>query len=1183
MAVTEERIRPGIHWVEGPTGLGPVIIDERGRQTPVAWAPQPGSQEAFLSCPIFEALFEGTRGGGKLSPLDEPVLTPYGWKPMGDIKVGDMVTSPSGRPVKVTHVFPHKNRAVYRVEFDDGSSTRVGDEHLWKYKIVCGKRKNSDHNWHVNDTMELKRHLEAGRHVLIPTVDPIPMQRHPRLKEWPVEPYLLGLLLGDGHMGSQVGFTNIEPELSELVQTLGFSRKDEKHFTLAQRDDITGILAGLKKLGLRGHRSWNKFIPDLYMKAPVVDRLAILQGLMDTDGTVTKDGSISYSSCSRTLAENVRYLAWSLGAKASMRCKRVFLYGVPKRDAWIVHIQPGDKFEPFRLRRKQERVAGYQHPELCRAVVGIEYVGHMDAQCIALDSLDHLYVTKDFIVTHNTDTLIMDFCQHVGAGWGAEWRGILFRRTYPELEDVISKSKKWFGQIFPHARYNEAKSVWTWPTGETLRFRHFKTADDYWSYHGHCLSNGDVLTDKGWRDIREVQVGDTVLSVDGADNLCWKTVDSKTDEAFEGHLVQHSGRGTFMEFTEGHRLPTPEGHIPYNQLGRHATIRVGGWKLDQEELKTFSVPLVSRPMGRHKDELFPLEILGDDYFELMGWFLAEGYVTQKSDLAWGISQSKSAHRETIEALLNRVGFPYRNHTNGYTMSSRSWRAYLGQFGKCREKFVPEEIFKGSRRQLEIFLRAFADGDGTRQGQGRIYLFTTSKRLSEDLQKIGVLLGYTVYASERTREDREGISYTIALRPRGLMNIRTDNYTRGVAKKTNRCDFMRVPHSGRVYCLGVEGTHCFFVRQNGAVWLSSNSYPWQGWEELTTWPTDECMKSMFSCARSSVKGIPIKIRATTNPYGVGHHWVKQRYRLPLGMNRVVGAVIRDSKDEGGNTEPPRVAIHSNIRENKILLFSDPGYIQRISASARNPSERAAWIYGSWDIVSGGIFQDVFDRSVHILPDILPILPASWRVDRSFDWGSSKPFSVGWWATSDGSELDLPGGKKMRTIAGDVFRVAEWYGWDGKPNKGVYMTAAEIAMGIKERESRLFPRHKVRPGPADSSIFDSEDGHSVASGMSRLGVSWVRADKSAGSRKNGWERIRVLLKNAIPSEDGLPREEAALYITERCDQWIRTVPSLQRDDKDLDDVDTESEDHIGDETRYRLYRGSSRLVKKTINGR
>lgn len=446
-----------------------------------------------------------------------------------------------------------------------------------------------------------------------------------------------------------------------------------------------------------------------------------------------------------------------------------------------------------------------------------------------------------------TDTLIMDFCQHVGAGWGAEWRGILFRRTYPELEDVISKSKKWFGQIFPHAKYNEAKSVWTWPTGETLRFRHFKTADDYWSYHGHA------------------------------------------------------------------------------------------------------------------------------------------------------------------------------------------------------------------------------------------------------------------------------------------------------------------------------------------------YPWQGWEELTTWPTDECMKSMFSCARSSVKGIPIKIRATTNPYGVGHHWVKQRYRLPLGMNRVVGAVIRDSKDEGGTIEPPRVAIHSDIRENKILLFSDPGYIQRISASARNPSERAAWIYGSWDIVSGGIFQDVFDRYVHILPDILPILPASWRVDRSFDWGSSKPFSVGWWATSDGSDLDLPNGKKMRTIAGDVFRVAEWYGWDGKPNKGVYMTAAEIAMGIKEREARLFPRHKVRPGPADSSIFDSEDGHSVASGMSRLGVSWVRADKSAGSRKNGWERIRVLLKNAIPSEDGLPREEAALYVTERCDQWIRTVPSLQRDDKDLDDVDTESEDHIGDETRYRLYKGSSRLVKKTINGR
>jgi hypothetical protein len=174
----------------------------------------------------------------------------------------------------------------------------------------------------------------------------------------------------------------------------------------------------------------------------------------------------------------------------------------------------------------------------------------------------------------------------------------------------------------------------------------------------------------------------------------------------------------------------------------------------------------------------------------------------------------------------------------------------------------------------------------------------------------------------------------------------------------------------------------------------HAYPWIAWEELTTWPDDKCYKSMMSCARSTIVGVPITVRATTNPYGIGHNWVKSRFRLPVPPNKKVGKIIYDSVDQDDKPEPPRVAIHGDLNENKILLHSNPDYIDRIRASARNNSELQAWLYGSWDIVAGGMFDDIWCdyRDKIVVPRFE--IPKTWRIDRSFDWGSSKPFSVGW---------------------------------------------------------------------------------------------------------------------------------------------------------------------------------------------
>jgi len=420
-----------------------------------------------------------------------------------------------------------------------------------------------------------------------------------------------------------------------------------------------------------------------------------------------------------------------------------------------------------------------------------------------------------------TDSLIMDFAQHCGIGFGANWRGILFRQTYPQLSDVVAKSKRWFRQIFPGIKFNEADYVWTWPTGEQLFLRHMRTEDDYWNYHGH------------------------------------------------------------------------------------------------------------------------------------------------------------------------------------------------------------------------------------------------------------------------------------------------------------------------------------------------EYPWIGWEELTNWPLPGCYESMKACSRSSFPGMPRKYRATCNPYGVGHNWVKARFVEPAPALTVI-------RDESGMK---RVRIHGRVQENTILLSADPEYVRRLEGIT-DENKRKAWLDGSWDIVSGGIFDDLWQTDRHLIQPF--DVPKSWRIDRSFDWGSSKPFSVGWWAESDGTDATLRDGSTRSFPRGSVFRIAEWYGWNGQPDTGCRMLAAEIARGILKHELEMGLSGRVKPGPADSSIFDTQNGVCIADDMERIGVKWIRADKSPGSRVNGWELVRKMLAASKTT----PQEEAGLFVFDTCRQFVRTVPVLPRSEKNPDDVDTDAEDHIGDELRYRILMNTPR---------
>ncbi|MFA7327352.1 MAG: terminase family protein [Candidatus Kapaibacterium sp.] len=305
---------------------------------------------------------------------------------------------------------------------------------------------------------------------------------------------------------------------------------------------------------------------------------------------------------------------------------------------------------------------------------------------------------------------------------------------------------------------------------------------------------------------------------------------------------------------------------------------------------------------------------------------------------------------------------------------------------------------------------------------------------------------------------------------------------------------------------------------------------------------------------------------SNPGGIGHNWVKSAF--------IDGAapmqIIEQPKTEGGMR---RQYIQAKLADNPTMAESDPDYADRLDGLG-NPALVKAMKDGDWNIVAGGMFDDLWSEPAHVLAPFR--IPTGWRIDRSFDWGSTRPFSVGWWAEADGTEAKMPDGASRSWPRGTVFRIAEWYGWNGKPNEGLRMLATDIASEIVKKEAEMGFAGRVKPGPADSSIFDTQNGVCIADDMARRGVKWERADKGPGSRRNGWEKMRGMLSAAR----SVPMEAPGLLVFDTCRHFIRTVPVLPRSERDPDDVDSDAEDHVADEARYRLTQRRSSASSETL---
>lgn len=362
----------------------------------------------------------GGESSGKAQPLTSKILTPQGWRLMGDMRPGSVICAPDGTNTTVVGIFPQGVQSVYRITFDDKSTTECTLDHLW----AVSTRKSTLQQ--IKTTQELideglisKNKGSSVRKFKIPTTQPLQFTTNNNV---PIDPYFLGLLLGDGTLRDSVVYSTLDEELHTFVA----NHLDEHYqMSLSEKRNVcdygfrknihgrakNGVVIALEELNLYPNKSENKFIPQQYLYSTIENRIALFQGLIDTDGHVYKDQhSIQFVTVSSQLADDFVELARSLGMRC-VRSSRVGTYTaasgekISGQEAHYINCLHGDFFfQPGRLTRKQMTPSKSSYAD--RWIESIEYVREEECQCIKVGHPDSLYITDNHVVTHNT-TLVL--------------------------------------------------------------------------------------------------------------------------------------------------------------------------------------------------------------------------------------------------------------------------------------------------------------------------------------------------------------------------------------------------------------------------------------------------------------------------------------------------------------------------------------------------------------------------------------------------------------------------------------------------------------------------------------------------------------------------------------------------------------------------------------------------------
>jgi hypothetical protein len=501
--------------------------------------PQDGGQVDFLSRPETEVLFGGAAGPGKECDVHHIIPTPLGNKAMIDIHPGDYVFSDDGKPTRVIWESEIDfNPDAFEITFDNGEKITCDGRHLWKTKDLKDREKELRHSEEYRVKRKINRKSRAKEnpknkgsqknvtlmnqnreyeYLELPTgevrqtyelftnqkvrgrtnfsVDITTAIELPE-QELEIDPYVLGMWLGDGmSRDGQVGmltqdFNEMLLRCNEVILSVKFRKQDlENEFGIYR---LKGLRVKLKELSLLQ----NKHIPMKYLRSSKEQRIALLQGIMDTDGHIDKDGCASVGQLNKKLADDINELICSLGVKTFRRTKQAKLYGVKKKLHYQISFNPD--FPAFQLKRKLER-QNLNHRRKTNDkhyMVSIKKVPPVPMKCIQVANPSGMYlISQSFIPTHNSWALVIDALgmqyQYEEFGMAAymhpKYRAVLFRRTSTRLTNLIDECKEYYlslGAKFVLQRKGEPGSSFTFPSGSKIYLCHLEELGDVEAHQG---------------------------------------------------------------------------------------------------------------------------------------------------------------------------------------------------------------------------------------------------------------------------------------------------------------------------------------------------------------------------------------------------------------------------------------------------------------------------------------------------------------------------------------------------------------------------------------------------------------------------------------------------------------------------------------------------------------------------
>lgn len=825
-------------------------------------------------------------GIGKALSLSTALPTPDGWTTMGAVQDGDYLLDENGQPVKVLGVSPVQYRDTFEVAFDDGTVITASGDHLWQVLDLRvrhafrqrlrgrGEVAPSDwrEQWELSETRTTRELAESLRTTAgtkggqlrwaVPTTKPLTGEA----VTLPIPAYTLGAWLGDGDT-AEPRITVSHEDADHLAAQLHADGVEFREIASRRRDTTTayvmpnGMRARFRAAGLLGH----KHVPAPYLRADQAARLALLAGIMDTDGFVQSNGAVAQIDItSKLIADAVAEISASFGWKVRRTTKRATYYGKDCGIVYRVSFRPDRQV--FRLPRKAAKLkveGGSQASRrTIRTITGVRPVPAVPVKCVKVDSPTSLYLAGEgFVPTHNSHTASL------AISWWLDSHppGSAFVvTTAPTTAQVRAILWRYVRRMHKSGGLPGRVNQTEWLIDEELVAFGRKPADQDESafqgiheryvlvvYDEACHDDQtEVMTESGWRKFASLDGTERLLTMDPQTHRAvYRLPEKIVAKPYSGPMYLYEAKGANYCVTPDHDMyfhgrngrsqDTAWRKEPMSGLAAKSNKymkKAVDW--DVADVETYTIPAFQSDR-----KFFPeLTVPMDDWLEFLGWYCSEGNLLKRRGREYGvmIGQKDPEVRARIHKLCVRLGLPAKLYDSGIQIHvhSRQLGVHLAELGpNCLNKRIPMYARMVSARQMNIFLDAFAEGDGYRKGNGEI-IYTSSPAMADDLQEMILKTGMPSVVRKRsiagqvkdlgTHTATSTVDGYVVTRPHKASEIK--HFPENVRE---------VDYDGMVYCASIPPESLLFTRRKGyTLWSGNCGIPEQLWvagDALATGP------------------------------------------------------------------------------------------------------------------------------------------------------------------------------------------------------------------------------------------------------------------------------------------------------------------------------------------------------------